>query len=144
MLRCCVTAPERVLLVGLEGFVLLGFGGDQGVEAAQARGDSLLFDDGRNDDTQLFEEWEPDGFDSASRCHVFKHRLFHLQNIIQEPVREAMLVTGPDDEVLTYCHGLIHDCTFPDTGIPADNDRTSRTVTFRKGVTPWLPFRRLG
>jgi hypothetical protein len=29
--------------MGLEGVVLLSFGGDQGVEAAQARGDALLF-----------------------------------------------------------------------------------------------------
>jgi len=29
--------------VGLESFVLFGFGGDQGVEAFQARGDALLF-----------------------------------------------------------------------------------------------------
>jgi hypothetical protein len=34
---------HQAVLVGLEGFVLLGFGGDQGVEAAQARGDALLF-----------------------------------------------------------------------------------------------------
>jgi hypothetical protein len=33
-------------LVGLEGFVPLRLGGDQGVEAAQARGDVLLFGDG--------------------------------------------------------------------------------------------------
>lgn len=29
--------------MGLEGFVLLRLGGDQGVEAAQARGDAFLF-----------------------------------------------------------------------------------------------------
>jgi len=31
--------------MGLDGFVLLGFGGDQGVDAAQARGGALLFFD---------------------------------------------------------------------------------------------------
>ena len=36
---------HQPFLVGLEGFVLLGFGGDQGVKAAQARGDALLFED---------------------------------------------------------------------------------------------------
>ena len=34
---------HQAFLVDLEGFVLLGFGGDQGVEAAQARGDAFLF-----------------------------------------------------------------------------------------------------
>jgi hypothetical protein len=48
---CCAHAStssggwEKLLhqpfLVGLEGFELLGFGGDQGVEAAQARSDAL-------------------------------------------------------------------------------------------------------
>lgn len=33
---------HQTFLVGLEGFELLGLGGDQGVEAAQARGDALL------------------------------------------------------------------------------------------------------
>ena len=35
---------HQAFLVGLEGFVLFGFGGDQGVEAAQARGDAVLFE----------------------------------------------------------------------------------------------------
>jgi hypothetical protein len=43
----CLRGGEKLLhqafLVGLEGFELLAFGGDQGVEAAQARGDALLF-----------------------------------------------------------------------------------------------------
>lgn len=34
---------HQPFLVGLEGFELLGLKGDQGVEAAQARGDALLF-----------------------------------------------------------------------------------------------------
>ena len=41
---------HQAFLVGLEGFVLLGFGGDQGVEAAQARGDALLFGRFREED----------------------------------------------------------------------------------------------
>lgn len=42
---------HQAFLVGLEGFELLGFGGDQGVEAAQARGDAFLF----------FKIWEANG-----------------------------------------------------------------------------------
>ena len=33
---------HQAFLVGLEGFELLGFGGDQGVEVAEAGGDTLL------------------------------------------------------------------------------------------------------
>ena len=33
---------HQAALVGLEGVELLGFSGDQGVEAAQARGDAVL------------------------------------------------------------------------------------------------------
>jgi hypothetical protein len=41
---------HQAFLVGLEGFVLSGFGGDQGVEAAQARGDALLLGRLRNEE----------------------------------------------------------------------------------------------
>lgn len=34
---------HQAFLVGLEGFVLLRLGGDQGVEARKALGDALLF-----------------------------------------------------------------------------------------------------
>jgi hypothetical protein len=46
---------HQAFLVGLESFQLLGFGGDQGVEAAQARGDALLFG-GRGSRVELFAE----------------------------------------------------------------------------------------
>ena len=34
---------HQAFLVGFEGFVLLGFGGDQGVKGGEARGDAVLF-----------------------------------------------------------------------------------------------------
>src|SRR3989339_1779888 len=41
---------HQAFLVGLEGFELLSFGSDQGVEAAQARGDAWLFGRLRNEE----------------------------------------------------------------------------------------------
>jgi hypothetical protein len=37
---------HQAFLVGLEGLQLSGFGGDQGVEAGEARGEALLFEEG--------------------------------------------------------------------------------------------------
>ena len=59
---------HQALLVGLEGFVLLGFGGDQGVEAAQARGDALLFGERRNWNLHLLQVTWAEVFYAATYC----------------------------------------------------------------------------
>ena len=41
---------HQAFLVGLEGLQLSGFGGDQGVEAGEARGEALLFEEGWDSD----------------------------------------------------------------------------------------------
>lgn len=80
--------------MGLEGFVLLGFGGDQGVKAAQAGGDAVLFGELGSEYPHRREQTLVDNRDrlpAREQCNA-------LRGIRKGEVNETIRVLGGGDD----------------------------------------------
>lgn len=83
--------------MGLEGFELLGFGGDQGVEAAQAVGDALLLGDFGMGKAECDKHRGLDAFSRRSSA-VEIDRLLHLwaKQRLEQEFRNAFFGATPE------------------------------------------------